>query len=743
MADDQRHSGISRRSLLVGGGIGAGLVIAWQLWPRSYAPNLRAAPGETIFNAFLKIGRDGRVIVAVPQAEIGQGVYTSLPQILADELGADWRTVAVEPAPIGPLYANRFLAEAEVEGLPSALHGIGRWAARDYATRNALMITGGSTSIRAFEQPMREAGAAARALLSKAAADRWDVDWEELDTAAGFVVHGNERIAFGELAEAAARQELPDRLPIRGGIENRLAGQSVPRIDLPSKVDGSAQFAGDIRLPDMVFASVRAGPIGGGGLARADKAAADAVPGVLAVFENSGWVGAAATNWWAANRAVEAMKPAFETRRALLSTESIDAALWGAMEAGDGERVFDRGDVAAAYQAAPVLRVRYSVGAAPNAPMETLTATARFTGDRLEVWAPTQAPGFARAAAARAAGIGEGQVTIHRPFVGGGYGRKLETKAIEQAVIMAARLKRPVQLVWSRIEETVQDTFRPPALATLSASMAPGGRITGWQARIAAPPTQSQVIARLRAEEAADEAQASAVEGAVPPYAIPAVAIDHLPAETGLRTGIWRSGAHGYTAFFTESFIDELSRRAGVEPLSFRMQMLGSNPRLARCLSTAAALGGWDGGAAGSAMGLAAHSCFGSHVAILVEVEVDRSQRVKVSRAVCAVDCGRVINPGIVRQLIEGGIIHGIAGATGNPIEFAGGLPDMTGFDRLALPRLADSPEITVEVLASGEPPGGVTELGVPAVAPAIANAVFASTGERLRSLPLVIGSGA
>lgn len=736
-------AGPSRRTLLVGGGVGVGLLLAWGLWPRSYAPNLRAAEGETIFNGFLKIGRDGRVIVAVPQAELGQGVYTSLPQILADELGADWRTIGVEPAPISPLYANHLIAEEEADAsFPEAIQGTGRWIAQEYATRNALMVTGGSTSIRTFETRMREAGAAARALLSKAAAKRWKVDWEELDTRNGFVVNGRDRIPFGELAEAAARHEVPENLPIRGGVDNRLVGQSLPRLDLPSKVDGTAQFAADIRLSGMVFASVRAGPIGGGRLIRADKGAADKIPGVLATFENPAWIGAAATNWWAANRAVEAMKPAFQTDHLLVSSDSIDAALWSAMERGEASRIFAKGDIAAAYAASPVFRTHYLVGPSPSAALETLTATARFTGDRLEVWAPTQAPAFARSAAARAAGISENRVTIHRTFIGGGYGRKLETSAIEQAVFMAAHLKRPVQLVWSRIEEVVQDGFRPPALATLSASMASNGLVTGWQARIVTPATRSQVTERLRGGVSgrADRAERFAVEGAVPPYRIPAVAIDHLPADVGLKTGMWRSGAHSYTAFFTESFLDELSRKAGIEPLSFRMQMLGENPRLARCLSTAAALGGWDGGAPGSSMGIAAHSCFGSHVAILVEVQVDKSQRVKVDRAVCAVDCGRMINPDIVRQQIEGGIIHGIAAATGNMVNFENGLPDMKGFEQLVLPRLAGSPEITVELIENDEDSGGVTELGVPAVAPAIANAVFASTGQRLRSLPFVIG---
>ncbi|HEV2078344.1 MAG TPA: molybdopterin cofactor-binding domain-containing protein [Allosphingosinicella sp.] len=709
----------------MGGGAGAGLLIAWAFWPRSYPPNLRAAAGETLFNAYLKIGVDGRVIVAVPQAEIGQGTYTSLPQILADELGADWRTVAVEPAPLSPIYANKLLADESVD--------------TGYATASALMMTGGSTSVRAFEGPLREAGAAARALLMKAAARRWDSDWQTLDTVGGFVVNGPERLSFASLAEEAAELDVPDPLPVRGGPNNRLTGQSLPRIDLPAKVDGSAQFAADVRLPGMVYASVRQGPRGASRLVKVDRAAADAVPGVLAVLERPGWAAAVATNWWAANRGVEALKPVFETRGEVPDSGSIEAALGRAMES-EATSVLEQGDPAAGLEGGQAFRAHYSVGLAPNAPMETLTATARLTGDRLEVWAPTQAPGLARAAAARAAGLPEAQVTLYPTLVGSGYGRKLEMAAVEQAAIIAIKLERPVQLVWSRIEESLHDTFRPPARATISASISPRGTILAWQSRIAAPPTPAQVMERIGATSGEEEA---AVAGAAPPYAIPAVGVDYAPADIGIDTGLWRSGAHSFTAFFNECFVDELSRKAGIEPLSFRMQMLGQNPRLARVLSTAAALAGWDGGQPGSSMGIACHSAYGSHVATLVEVEVSEEQRVKVLRAVAAVDCGRVVNPDIVRQLIEGGIVYGITGAAGNPIRLERGLPDRRYLRELAFPRLADTPEVTVEIVPSEEEPGGVTELGVPSVAPAIANALFALTGRRLRSLPLVLGSGA
>ncbi|HYG47888.1 MAG TPA: molybdopterin cofactor-binding domain-containing protein [Allosphingosinicella sp.] len=738
MARGGETRGISRRTLLVSGGAGAGLILAWAIWPRSYEHSLRAGEGEQAFNAFLKIGNDGRVLVAVPQAELGQGSWTGLAQILADELGADWRTVGVEPAPVGPLYANRLLAEGQDDG--SFGGGMRRWRARQFEGGEAAMLTAGSTSVRAFEKPLREAGAGARALLMKVAARRWNMEWETLDTAAGFVTDGTRRLAFAELAAAAAQEELPEHLPIRAGIDNRLAGQALPRLDLPSKVDGSAPFAGDIRLPDMTYASVRAGPTEHDELVRWDKAAALAVPGVFGVFDAPGWVACVATNWWAANRGVEALRTAWTVTRPGVGGETMDRALIGALERDDGRRVYARGDLADAFEGGHVLRGHYRAGPAANAPLETLTATARFDGGRLEIWAPTQAPGLARAAAARVAGLAGNQVTLYPTLIGGGYGRKLETRAIEQAAMLAMRVRRPVQLTWSRIEDVVQDGFRAPARAQLLARLDTGGIVLGWQARIAAPDTGAQLEERLRGGGVAMAAIGDPVAGAVPPYAIPAVAVDYLPAETGIRVGAWRSGARGYTAFFTESFMDELARISGVEPLSFRMQMLGDNPRLARCLTTAATLGGWDGGPPGSGMGIACHSAYGSHIAALVEVEVSADQRPLVQRAVCAVDCGRIVNPDIVRQQIEGGLIFGIAAATGHAIGFEGGRPAARGFGDLGFTALAGSPDVTVELIESEDEPGGVTELGVPVAAPAIANALHALTGRRLRSLPLQVG---
>jgi isoquinoline 1-oxidoreductase beta subunit len=730
--------GVTRRSLLVGGGAGMGLLLGWAIWPRSYAPNLVGAPGETIFNAFLKIGADGHVTVAVPQAEMGQGVYTSLPQILADELGADWRTVAVEPAPINPLYANFALADEMVDGkLPDFLQGVGHWAAHEVAMRMNLTLTGGSSSIRAFEQRLREAGAAARALLCSAAAARWNVDWLACDTEAGFVTHGNDRIRFGELADAAAKRAPPSPLTLKPAAARTLVGKSVPRLDLPSKVDGSAQFGADVRLPEMVYASIAHGPYGGAHPVKMTFADADAVPGVMGVVTNPGWVAVVATSWWAADQGLQKLATDFDTAGSRPDSRSVRQALNRALAGGDTKRFVERGDPDTALQGAGVLSASYSVPMLAQAPMETLTATARFTGDRLEIWVPTQSAPLCRAAVARTLAMSDHLVTIYPTLVGGGFGRKVEVDAACEAAIIARKMKRPVQLVWPRREDIQHSRFRPPAIARLKGRVGKAASIAAWSVEIAAPATGAETLARLQGKPAGDALpEAGAVEGATPPYAIAALSVDHAAASIGVGTGAWRSVANSYTAFFTESFIDELALQAGLDPLSFRMQALGAAPRLARCLSIAATLGGWQGGEPGVGQGLAVHSCFGSHVAMMAEVQIDGDQ-IRVAAITAVADVGRVIHPDILRQQIEGGIVFGLSNALGEPIEIRNGEVVATGFDGLGLPMLSDTPEIRIQIIENDLPPGGAGEIAVPPVAPAIANAIFAATGKRLRNLPL------
>ncbi len=732
--------GMNRRTLLIGGGAGIGLVVAWAVWPRTYLPNLSVRENETAFGGWLKIAANGQVTVAIPQCETGQGVFTTLPQVLADELGADWRMVGVEQAPLNPLYANA-LASAELFPgvLPEGLR-------RTHAVRSALMLTGGSTSMRSFEAPLRQAGAAARVMLCKAAARQWGVDWQECHTANGFVVHGQKRLRFGDLAVAAADEGVPKILPLRDGDTGRLVGENVARLDSPGKVDGSANFAGDIRLPGMVFAALRQGPIGTVRLVSIDAKATEQVPGMLQIVKNERWVAAVASNWWAASQALDALKPKFEVATRVES-ETIQLALDAALD-GEGVRIESVGELSPVFKGARVVTADYRTGVALHAAIEPMTATAVWEDGRVRLWLPTQAPGLARDAVAGLLGISAGDVVVHPVFAGGSFGQNLEHSVAEQAALIAREVKKPVQLTWSRGETCLHDRFRPPAAARMTARLGANGSISGWLAKIAAPATGHELARRLMSGDnavsaglaLAGEGDRSAVAGARPIYRIPNLAVDHHPADIGVPTGYWRSGAHSYSAFFTESFIDELAHAAEIEAHSFRIAMLSGEPRLARCLSTVASLGGWQGGLAGSGQGLACHAFRGSYIAVMAEASVGGDQRVKVDRLIAAVDCGRVINPDVVEQQIEGGLIFGMAAALGVTTGFTGNMAEARGFADLDLPALVDCPEIMVELIASDAEPGGVSEIAVPPVAPAIANALYAATGVRLRQLPLIPG---
>ncbi len=731
-------TGITRRRLLIGGGAGVGLVVAWGLWPRRAGVNLVAAPGETIFGPFLKIGTDGHVTVVVPQVETGQGAWTALPQILADELGCDWRTVAVEPAPIGPAYANRLAVEwLAGDVVPSLLRGPAVTAADRWADAHDAMLTGFSTSVRAFERPLREAGATARALLCMAAARHWDADWRACDTRDGFVVRAPDRMRFADLAAEAATLDPPDTPQLRA--PRGLSGRAVPRLDAPGKVDGSARFAADVRLTDMLFAAIRQGPPGDSRLIGWDREAAKAIPDLFAVIDHANWIAVLADNWWAANRALDRLAPRFRTQGALPDSASIGRALDAAL-AADGVSTAREGNPDKLIGEAAV-RAEYSAGLAVHAAIEPPAATARIRDGRLELWAATQAPAATRAAAARAIGFAEEDVTLYPMPMGGGFGQGLDTRAAEQAAILAQKSGRPVQLTWSRVEACLHDRFRPAAKAQFAAMLGPGATIAAWHAKVAAPAALREAVASLYpALPVGHGGEPAAVEGALPPYAMGAYAVDHHPADIGLPIGVLRGEAAGYATFFAESFVDELADKAGIDPLSFRIAQLGGNPRLAHCLSTAATLGEWQGGVRGTGQGIACHQSYGSVIAVLAEARVDNG-RIVVDRLSASVDCGRTINPDLVRQQVEGGLLFALPGAIGDAITVTRGLADPRRIGALGIPNLARTPEIRIDIVASRADPGGASGLAVPPVAPAIANALAAATGHRCRSLPLSVAS--
>jgi isoquinoline 1-oxidoreductase beta subunit len=745
--------GISRRKLLVGGGAGVGLLVAWGLWPRRYVPNMRAADGEHLFGPWLKIGEDGKIIVAIPQSESGQGVYTALAQIVAGELGADWRSVAVQPVSASPSFANTLLARAWATAfLPEniALNvdaGPVASGINEIARRDNFVVTGGSSSIRQFERPCREAGAAARTVLCQAAAARWGIAWEQCRTDRGFVLAGKRRLSFAELVVEASALDVPWPIPLNPSARNRLSGRDAPRLDLSAKVDGSVSFAGDIRLPDMVFASVRAGPAGDTRLSAADEQSALNMRGVLQVVKTDNWVAAVASNWWAANNALDAIAPVFRTKGRMADSTKIAQSLSNAIAKGPGFRATNFGDVDAAMApeaGARIFKADYTAGAAVHAPIETRSATADFRDGRLQLWLATQAPHAARLAAAKAIGVRVDDVVHYPVMAGGSFDRNFDNSIAAQVAVIAKAVGRPVQLTWSRPEDFIRDHVRSPALGRLSAAMNADGAVTGLTVRVAAASSMRELAHRMDGQQP-DKARKSAsgqydvlaLEGAQIPYAIPNISIDHFPVSMPMPTGPWRGLANSYNGFFVEGFIDEMAQKAGVEPLSFRMQMLVGQTRLARCLTGVATMAGWDGGVSGSGRGIACHSMRGSHIAVVVTARNSQTG-VRVDRIHAMADCGRLINPDLARQQIEGGIVFGLAQALGSATDFEGGLPTARRLRDIDLPKLVNVPEITVELARNDEAPGGVSELGVPAVAPAIANAIFSAAGIRLRELPLL-----
>jgi isoquinoline 1-oxidoreductase beta subunit len=759
---------VSRRGLLAGAAVGGGLLVAWALMPRRYEAPLAPGRGETGFDAWLKIGRDGVVTVAVPQLEMGQGVTTLLPQVVAVELGADWRQIAVEPAPPNGAYVNLPLAARWAPlwrpAIPALADQPDDSLLRRWAEGERFGATADGTSLAAFEQPCREAAAAARAMLAMAAADRWDVPWEECEARGGFVVHGQRSFRFAELAADAADYTPPDPPPLRpepaaergpgaAGTETEEREIAFPRLDLPSKVDGSYLFAGDVRLPGMVYAAIRHGPLDEAGLTSFEGQEVAGTRGLVGVVKGKRWLAAAATDWWTAERALDAMAARFRVEHPANSAR-IEELLDRGVRRGEPQRVAERGAGDAALLAGmdqSTLALRYDVEPAAHGAIETASCTARLADGRLELWLASQAPERAREAAARALGMPLTAVVLYPMPAGGSFDSRLEHDHAVEAALIAREIERPVQLVWSRWQEHLVLRPRPPVAAVLAAKLGPEGHIDTFRARLAAPPSAREFGRRLfdnntpwAAIDAVDgEADPLALEGLMPAYAIPNVAIDHVPVRLTLPTGRLRGNAHGYTCFMLESFIDEVAQRHQQEPLAFRIAMLGHDLRLAACLQRAARLGEWGGGAAGTSQGLACHRMeLGSragHIA-LVATAVAGEGGVRVEKLAAAVDLGRVVNRDIALQQIEGGLLYGVGLALGSALTYERGLPAESRLAALDLPTLADSPAISIDLVDSEAEPFDPGELAVAPVAPAIANALFSATGLRLRRLPLLSG---
>lgn len=744
---------LTRRGILIGALAGGGLAVGYFLRPRQFPLPLTPGPNEYAFGAWIKIAADGVVSVAVPQVEMGQGVTTLIPQIVAHELGADWRQVAVEPTPTSPLYANLPLAARWAPLWMPALPGLAEepdsLIARRWAEDTRFNATADGTSLAAYEEPSRAAASSARALLMQAAAARWGVVWGECEVRNGFVLHKKKRLPFGALASEAVTFSPPDPLPLRKSMAEAPgdfppgAGLAYPRLDLPSKVDGSWTFAGDVRLPGMAYASIRHAPLGRAQVAEFNEDAARGMRGFLRFVRHEHWLAAVANDWWTADTALTRAVPRYRVAGGADSME-IDAALDEALGKGDAERIHAVGDPDLVRGGLP-LQLRYEASPALHCTVETASATARFEDGRLELWVGTQAPEAARRAAARAVGLQTEDLVLYPMPIGGSFDRRLEFGHAVEVAILARELGRPVQLTWSRQQEQAAAPPRAPVAAVMAARTDAEGGITGWRARIAAPATAREFGRRFFGGETAQEAIASvagdadamALDGAIPPYEIANVAIDHVPARIGLPTGRMRGNAHGYTAFFTESFVDELAHRAGREPLSYRMAMLGKDPRLAECLQRVAGLSQWGGGGDNSGQGIACHVIREGRIAVVASARRDQSG-VRVEKLSAVADIGRIVNLDIARQQIEGGLIFGLGLTLGCSTRYTGGRPDSVRLAEMGLPLLADSPEIEVEFIESGAIPADPGELGVAAVSPAVANALYSATGYRFRRLPLI-----
>jgi isoquinoline 1-oxidoreductase beta subunit len=588
-----------------------------------------------------------------------------------------------------------------------------------------------------------------------AAAERWGVEWEQCEAEGGFVIHGAQRATFGELAAEAAEYDPPSTPPLRPEmpaernadfLEIEELPTAFPRLDLPSKVDGSHLFAGDVRLPDMAYAAIRHGPISQAELSSFDR---KSVPGLLNVVQGKRWLAAVAESWWTAERALDALAPRFRVAEPL-DTARIEEALDDGVRRREPTRIAERGE-GDALMSEPTLALRYDIAPAVHGTIETASCTARLADGRLELWLATQAPEAARTAAAKALGLSKDDVVLYPMPAGGSFDRRLEHDHAIEAALIAREAGRPVQLTWSRWQEQLALRPRAPVAAVLSARLGESGYIDTFRARLATPPSAQEFGRRLfgnltpwaAMDAVAGEADPLALEGLMPAYAIPHVALDHVPVDIGLPVGRMRGNAHGYTAFLVESFIDEVAHRHEQEPLAFRMSMLSGSSRLAQCLQRAAQLGEWGGGEGGSGQGLACHRMgdaeTGGHIAVVATAGAGEGG-VRVERLVAAVDIGRVVNRDLALQQIEGGLLYGLGLALGSAAEYDRGLPRIGRLAGMNLPTLATAPEIVVALIDSEAEPFDPGEIGVPAVAPAVANALFSATGIRVRRLPLLSG---
>ena len=695
---------------------GTGLAIAVASTATGYrllsAAELEKAGQAFHPNVWLEVRPDNAVVVTVNKSEMGQGVYTSLTMIVADELDADWKGVRMQPAPAGDAYKDPV------------------WGSQS---------TGGSSSIRHMHEPLRKAGAAARTMLLLAAARQWGVPVQECAVDLGKVRHmkSNRVLSYGELSEKASKLEVPQNPVLKTEKEFRYIGKDVPRLDAVDKVNGSARFGIDSFVPGMLYAAIARPPAFGAELASSDKEAAQAVPGVRAVVPVSHGMAVCADTIDAAWRGRDALKPDWRNpKHPNLSNASLEQEFTARLGTNGIVARNDGSVLNALGAAAKKIESTYLLPFLSHATMEPMNCTAHVRSDGCDIWAPTQNQTGVLAMAAEIAGLKPEQVNVHTTFLGGGFGRRFERDFVEEALLLSKATGKPVKLVWKREEDIQNDFYRPMNLSRIEGAVDAQGRASAWSHKIVCPSIFARVFPQMM-KNGIDNAAVEGVENLE--YEIPNVAVEYVRIDTPVPVGFWRSVGSSHNAFTVESFVDELSHAAGKDPLEFRLGLLKNHPRPARVLQVAAEKAGWGKPLPkGRARGIAYALSFDSYVAQVAEVSVDtRTGAITVHKVTCAVDCGPVVNPAIVQAQMTGGITMGLSAALKERMEIANGGIKSENFADYEILRMSEAPEVDVHIVKSSEKLGGIGEPGVPPIAPAVANAVFAATGARIRRLPM------
>ncbi len=698
----------SRREFLdKAAALGRGLVIALCLpaCAPKRASSAAVAGGE--LNAWLKIGADNRITILVDRSEMGQGVYTALPMLIAEELEVSLDAIRVVAAPVGDAYIN---------------------------AGNGGQITGTSNSVSDAWEKLRTAGAQARTMLIAAAAAHWQVSPAQCSAHNGRVVNAHGKtLSYGELAEAAAKLPAPKDVKLKSAESFKLIGQPAARIDTPGKVDGSAEFGIDVKLPGMLYAALAQPPMLGGKLQHLDSAAAERLPGVRRVVATPSGVVIVADHFWQALQAREALKIVWDPGASgKLDNAAIRATLHQALAAGAGASARADGDAAAALKAAnrPWSAV-YELPMLAHATMEPMNCTADVKAGGCDLYVGTQAQKLAQIAAATAAGLAPEQVRVHTTLLGGGFGRRLEVDFIPAAVAASMAAGAPVKLIWTREDDMTHDYYRPPASVQVRAALDAKGALQAWAFHTVSPSATARY-----APETTDPFD-SVVEGVLNfPYRVPNVDVSYTRQEVGVDVGYWRSVSHAINCFAVECSIDELAAAAGVGPYEFRHGLLSNKPRHRRVLEAAAAKSGWGHAADGRYQGIALMEGYTTVLAEVAEISVEGGA-LKVHKVVCVVDCGQVVNPKIVESQIESGIVFGLSAALWGEMTIAKGSVRQSNFDGYRVLRSNEAPQVEVVLLQSDEPPGGIGEPAVALVAPAVCNAIFAATRKRVRALPI------